>query len=103
VDDIWSSSLFSPEAQDAAKRAGVRSGFSVPVLTADEKCFGSLSAHFSEPHLPSDVEIERHAMFARLIAFALSPASQVQVTRPLQSGPVPVLGTDLGRRKPAAG
>jgi GAF domain-containing protein len=103
VDDIWSSSLFSPEAQDAAKQVGVRAVFSVPVLTQDDNCLGSLSAHFSELHLPSDVEIERHSMFARLMAFALSPAAPAQAAYPLQSGPLPVAGTNLGRRKPAAG
>jgi GAF domain-containing protein len=50
----------------------VRAGFSVPVLTREDKCLGSLSAHFSEPHAPTDYELKRHALFAQLIALALT-------------------------------
>jgi GAF domain-containing protein len=81
VEDIWINPLFPPATRDAARRAGVRAGFSVPVMTEDGRCLGSLSAHFREAHLPGDFEIERHLLFARLIGFALS-RSQAAATRP---------------------
>jgi len=72
VDDIWNDPMFSIATQDAARRAGVRAAFSIPVLTASKRCLGSLSAHFAEAHGPSEYEIQRHSLFAQLIAFALS-------------------------------
>lgn len=72
VEDIWTNPLFSAATREGAKRAGVRAGFSVPVTKGDGNCIGSLSAHFPERHLPSEFEIERHLLFAKLIGFALS-------------------------------
>lgn len=72
IEDIWTNPLFPTVTRDGAKRAGVRGAFSVPVVNAEEKCIGSLSAHFPNPHLPSEYEIQRHLLFARLIGFALS-------------------------------
>jgi GAF domain-containing protein len=76
VEDIWNSAFFPPEGREAAQRAGVRACFSIPVVDAKGKCLGSLAAHFSEPHTPSLYEIERHRMFAELIAFALSSEAE---------------------------
>jgi diguanylate cyclase len=73
VEDIWDSAQFSEETREAAKLAAVRACFSVPVLTADDTCIGSLSSHFSETHVPNDYELDRHRLFAQLIAFALYP------------------------------
>lgn len=72
AEDIWNDPTFSVATRDAARRAGVRAGVSVPVVTSHGKCIGSLSAHFSEPHTPTDYEVERHLLFAQLIATALS-------------------------------
>ena len=72
IEDIWTNALFPKTTRDGARRAGVRAGFSVPVVSAEEKCIGSLSAHFPNPHLPSEYEIQRHLLFAKLIGFALS-------------------------------
>jgi GAF domain-containing protein len=76
VEDIWNSALFSDEIREAAKRASVRACFSVPVLTADNTCIGSLSSHFSETYIPSNYELDRHRLFAELIAFALCPSAE---------------------------
>jgi GAF domain-containing protein len=88
VEDIWSSHFFPPEGRESAQRAGVRAVFSIPVVDAEGKCLGSLSAHFSEPHVASLYEIERHCLFAELIAFALSPEAVAvrRSVRGLQSG-----------------
>src|SRR5690348_719024 len=83
VADMWSDPLFPVEAREAARRAGVRSGFSVPVVNAQGQCLGSLSAHFSDPHLPVDHEIRSHFMFAQLVALAL--ARETDLLHPLAS------------------
>ena len=72
VTDMWSDPLFPVETREAAKRVGIRAGFSVPVVNAQGKCIGSLSAHFSDPHIPGDHEIRSHFMFAQLVALALA-------------------------------
>jgi GAF domain-containing protein len=72
VEDIWNDPVFPPITRDGARRAGVRAGFSVPVLSTDGECLGSLSAHFPEQHTPTQYELERNRLFAQLIAFALS-------------------------------
>ena len=74
VDDIWNESLFPIKSREGAKRAGIRAGFSVPVAVSG-KCVGSLSSHFAEPHVPTDFEIQRHRLFAELIAMALHSES----------------------------
>jgi GAF domain-containing protein len=72
VEDIWNNPTFPADAREAARRAGVRAGFSVPVVNAQGMCIGSLSAHFCAPHTPSDHEIRNHCMFAQLVALALA-------------------------------
>jgi len=72
VADLWTDPLFPVETREAAKRAGVRAGFSVPVVNAQGQCLGALSAHFSDPHIPGDHEIRSHFMFAQLVAVALA-------------------------------
>lgn len=75
VEDIWSDPTFPLEARQAAERAGVRAAISVPVITPDGLCLGSLSAHFPQAHAPDEYEIQRHILFAQLIAVALSRAT----------------------------
>jgi GAF domain-containing protein len=77
VEDIWNDPVFSAATREAARRAGVRAGISVPVLTAHGKCIGSLSAHFPEPHTPTDYEVERQLLFAQLIGSALSRETDI--------------------------
>jgi GAF domain-containing protein len=71
VEDIWNDPLFPAEAQDAATRAGVRAGLSVPVFISRHKCVGALSAHFPHAHTPTRDELQRHSLFAELIGYAL--------------------------------
>jgi len=70
VEDMWTDPLFVA-ARGAAKRAGIRAGFSVPVLDVHGRCLGTLASHFRHPFKPSLYELERQALFARLIGFAL--------------------------------
>lgn len=70
VEDMWADPLFA-DAADGAKQAGVRSAFSVPVLDFDGNCLGSLASHFRTAFTPSPYDLERQALFAKLIAFAL--------------------------------
>lgn len=72
IENVTTSGLFSADIAERACRAGVRAAFSIPVVAADGRCLGSLSAHFPEPHVPSEFELERHRLFAQLIAFALT-------------------------------
>lgn len=71
VQDMWTDPLFI-ECREAAKKSGMRSGFSVPILNAREECLGTLGAQFHEPYLPSLYDLERHRLFAQLISFAIS-------------------------------
>lgn len=90
IEDIWTNPLFPKVTRDGARRAGVRGAFSVPVVNEEEKCIGSLSAHFPNPHLPSEYEIQRHLLFARLIGFALSRMADVPggTKRPKSARPI---------------
>lgn len=81
VDDIWKEPLFPRETREMARRAGVRAGFSVPVLVKGDDCIGALSAHFREPHVPTPYEIHRQNLFAQLISIALVPETYPLVAK----------------------
>jgi len=70
VEDMWTDPLFV-DCREAAKISGVRAAFSVPVLDAKGRCLGSLASHFYKPYTPSQYDLERQSVFAKLIAFAL--------------------------------
>lgn len=48
----------------------IRAGFSVPVMDG-ETVIAALACHITQPHSPSDVDIERNEVFARLFAISL--------------------------------
>jgi GAF domain-containing protein len=70
VEDMWTDPLFE-QASEGAKKAGIRAGFSVPVLDFDGNCLGALASHFRATFRPTAYDLERQALFAKLIAFAL--------------------------------
>ena len=70
VEDMWTDPLFAT-AREGAKKAGIRSAFSVPVLDFDGNCLGSLASHFRTAYKPTPYDLERQSLFAKLIAFAL--------------------------------
>jgi GAF domain-containing protein len=73
VEDMWSDPLFV-DCREAALVAGMRAGFSVPVLDANGNCKGTLASHFKTRYAPTAYDLERQSLFAKLIAFALARA-----------------------------
>ena len=74
VADMLEDPLFADGRAGAAK-SQIRAGFSVPVLERDE-AIASLACHFTAPHTPSALDIERNEHFARLIAITLRGAGE---------------------------
>jgi GAF domain-containing protein len=71
VDDMLTDPLFR-DCAEAANAAGLRSGFSVPVLTAEGDCLGTLGFQYRSPFTPSTHAIELVSAFCELIAVAIS-------------------------------
>lgn len=69
VADMLSDPLFA-EGREGAASSPIRAAFSVPVIDED-KAIGSLACHFTVPHTPAKVDIERNEVFAKLIAISL--------------------------------
>jgi GAF domain-containing protein len=70
VADMKKDPLFA-SAKKATVVSDIRAAFSVPVLGANGKVYGSLSCHYKRPYRASAQDIERNEIFAKLIAFAL--------------------------------
>lgn len=71
VSDMLTDPLFV-SARDAALRSPIRAAFSVPVLSEDGECFGSLACHYGEPYFSSGEEVERNTTWAKMIAHIIS-------------------------------
>lgn len=69
VTDMLTDPLFA-EGRDGAVDSPIRAAFSVPVLD-EENAVGSLACHFTAPHSPATIDIERNEVFAKLIAISL--------------------------------
>lgn len=80
VEDMWTDPLFAA-AREGAKKAGIRAGFSVPVLDFNGDCLGTLAAHFRKPFAPNIYQLERQSAFAKLIGLALVKHGVVQPTK----------------------
>ena len=76
VEDMWSDPLFS-DCSSAAREAGIRAAFSVPVIADDGECLGSLASHFREVHRPTQDTIETSQLMGTLIACALVKSREV--------------------------
>ena len=70
VEDMLTDPLFA-EGRDGALASPIRAAFSVPVLNRNT-AIASLACHFTAPHSPSALDIERNEVFARLISIVLS-------------------------------
>lgn len=81
VTDMLEDPLFA-EGRDGAANSPIRAAFSVPVL-ARGAAIASLACHFTSPHSPSDLDIERNEHFARLIAIALKGVGAISVQKPV--------------------
>ena len=69
VTDMLADPLFA-EGRNGATKSLIRAAFSVPVFQGDT-VIASLACHYTDPHTPSAVEIERNEHFARLIAMTM--------------------------------
>lgn len=69
VTDMLADPLFA-EGRDGAVESPIRAAFSVPVVD-EGKAVGSLACHFTVPHSPAKIDIERNEVFAKLIAISL--------------------------------
>lgn len=81
VEDMWSDPLFA-DCRQAARTSGIRAGFSVPVITEDGDCLGSLASHFREAHRPGQDTIETSQMLSSLIAYALIKSGEMRLSKP---------------------
>lgn len=90
VSNMLTDPLFA-DGVDGAIASSIRAGFSVPVLD-DGKAIGSLACHYTRPHTPSKLDIERNEVFANLIGIALRGAelasfAEPRFTYPAESAP----------------
>jgi GAF domain-containing protein len=81
VSDMLEDPLFA-EGRTGAEHSLVRAAFSVPVFEGDE-VIASLACHYTNPHTPSRLDIERNQHFARLIAITLKGAQPVSFGKPV--------------------
>ena len=74
VADMLEDPLFA-DGRNGAANSPIRAAFSVPVLEGDQ-AIASLACHFTAPHTPSVLDIERNEHFARLIAITIRGAGK---------------------------
>lgn len=85
VADMLTDPLFA-EGRAGALASPIRAGFSVPVMDGDV-AIAALACHFTHPHTPSEIDIERNEVFARL--FAISLRARLPITdEPYYANPV---------------
>jgi GAF domain-containing protein len=90
VADMLKDPLFAA-GREGAVQSPIRAAFSVPVFEADgDKVLGSLACHFTAPHAPSSLDIQRNEHFARLIAITLQSRGFVTANRPIFAWPAGV-------------
>jgi GAF domain-containing protein len=85
VTDMLADPLFA-DGRDGAQNSPIRAAFSVPVFH-DAVVIASLACHFSAPHTPSAVDIDRNEHFARLIAITIKGRGTEAPQTPVLAGP----------------
>jgi len=85
VTDMLQDPLFA-EGRNGAANSLIRAAFSVPVLDGD-RAIASLACHYTAPHTPTALDIERNQHFARLIAITLKGGGPISLEKPLFVGP----------------
>jgi GAF domain-containing protein len=83
VSDMLTDPLFGDGVKGALD-SPICSAFSVPVMDGDE-AIASLACHFTSPRNPSDLDIERNEVFARLFAISMRGRRPVVPVQPLYS------------------
>lgn len=97
VADMLQDPLFA-DGRVGAANSLIRAAFSVPVFEADgDTVLGSLACHYTAPHIPSALDIERNQHFARLIAITLKSRGFVTSRLPLFAWPAGVTPGEAGR------
>ena len=95
VTDMLEDELFV-DGRNGATNSLVRAAFSVPVLEG-ERAIASLACHYTVPHTPTALDIERNQHFARLIAITMKgqePTNEKPVfTWPLATNALEPSGT----------
>jgi GAF domain-containing protein len=85
VTDMLKDPLFA-EGRDGAVHSPIRAGFSVPVFQ-EGAVIAALACHYTAPHVPSAVDIDRNEHFARLIAITLKARGTSLPVAPIFAGP----------------
>jgi GAF domain-containing protein len=85
VTDMLQDPLFA-EGRDGAKNSLIRAAFSVPVLEGDT-AIASLACHYTAPHTPSALDIERNQHFARIIAISTKGRGPILSEKPVFAWP----------------
>lgn len=86
VTDMLKDPLFAA-GRDGALNSPIRAAFSVPVLAGDQ-VIASLACHYTEPHVPSALDIERNEHFARIIAITLKGDETTGTRKPIVVWPL---------------
>lgn len=81
VEDMLTDPLFA-DARAAAEASGIRAAFSVPVRGRGGKVLASLACHYHRIYKPTNVDIERNELYAKLIGFALQESAGAHPLRP---------------------
>jgi len=87
VTDMLTDPLFA-DGREGAEKSLIRAAFWVPVFETDGgKVLGSLACHYTAPHTPGALDIERNQHFARLIAITLKSRGFVTSSQPIFAWP----------------
>ena len=81
VTDMLTDPLFA-DGRKGAVDSPIRAAFSVPVMDGDT-AIASLACHFTEPHAPSDLDLERNRVFANLFAISLRGRMPIVIDQPI--------------------
>jgi GAF domain-containing protein len=81
VTDMLTDPFFADGRKGAAE-SHIRAAFSVPVMDGDN-AIASLACHFTEPHTPSQLDIERNQVFANLFAISLRGRMPFVIGKPI--------------------
>jgi len=85
VSDMLTDPLFA-EGRAGAEASPIRAAFSVPLLDG-ETSIGSLACHYTQPHEPTKLDIERNEVFAKLITISLRGRGPISVAEPFFAWP----------------
>ena len=87
VADMLEDSLFA-EGRKGAMNSLIRAAFSVPVFEGED-VIASLACHYTVPHTPTALDIERNQHFAKIIAITIKGRKPTNET-PVFTWPLPV-------------